>query len=296
MGPTGTLAILTREEPQVRIVKDASEDLITFGASGRGPGELTDAQGIAVLSDGRVVVAGRELSLFSPSGTPLIRSGHERAVLTLFIDSSASGERILALERDVGLGRSVRLVFLDPDLREAREPITIPEDWAEVPGLLTGIEIGHAVSDDGSIAYGTGHGDYSISLLDPDGRMVEGGRNIERHRRTEAERAALQAEIEAVVGQAARPVSTELLHFGAASFRFDGKGRLWVRTPRGDAGPTVFDVFSRELEYLGEVQAPERITGPWDLGYDRLVGVVAGALGVPIVKVWRVQEAAKPEP
>ncbi len=296
LGPNGTLAILTREQPHVRIVTDAPGDMVTVGASGRGPGEVANAQGIAVLRDGRVVVAGLETTLFSPSGAPLARLPNEGTVLTLFIDSSPSGEWVLALERDAGLGRSVRLVVLDSELRRAAEPFVVPDDWAEIPGLLTGVEIGHAVSDDGSIAYGTGHGDYAVSVLNPSGGIVEGGRDIERTRRTEAERAALQAQIEAVVGGPARPVSEQLAHFGAASFRFDGQGRLWVRTPRGKEGPTVFDVFSGELEYLGEVHAQERIAGPWDLGYDRLAGVVHGDLDVPFVKVWRIREPESPEP
>ncbi len=305
LGSDGTLAILTREEPHIRIA--GAEGVQSFGARGQGPGEISEAFGIVVLADGDILVAGRQRDLFSSEGIYLESHapgpGSDQGALTLDLDASPSGRWIVTHEFTLYPEPSVQLRVYDHEMRSARPPLSVPEAWQGENGAPRITSIAHAVSDDGVTAMGSGRGGYTLMLVDQDGETVHGGRDIEKMRRSEEEIAALNRQMGLTLAESSVPlpegaappsVSEEIPHFGTVSLRFDGAGRLWVRTPRGGTGNTVFDVFSDRLEYLGEVHAPARISS-YDLGYGTLAGVVRGEFDIPTVKVWRVVEMSNTE-
>ncbi len=311
VGPTGTLAILTAEDPHVRIVdtKESGEARIrSFGARGQGPGEILHAFGIAALANGEILVVGRQSDRFSADGRHLGRPAPDpeqgETALIEFLDSSPSGDWIVSLEFVVFPEPSFRLRASDHEMRTAGPAFTIPDAWQREPGGRPVADlIAHSISDEGVIAMGSGRGAYDLMLVYPDGSTVQGGRDIPKVPRSEEEVATLnrlmgqtiqETGVPLPAGAAPPGASSEIPHFGPTSLRFDGVGRLWVRTPRGGDQVTVFDVFSDKLVYLGEVHAPGWITS-FDLSYGTLAGVVRGELGVPIVKVWRVVEAAGTE-
>jgi hypothetical protein len=131
-------------------------------------------------------------------------------------------------------------------------------------------------------------------------------RTVERVRRTAAEEAALRARMGRAMGAvraaaeqaagratAGAPVihSTDLSlkpHFAVDGLRYDGTGRLWARTMRGDETRTLFDVFSPSGAFLGTVTVDGEVQhfafgGRWMLTSGEK------ADGVPVVTRWTVR-------
>jgi hypothetical protein len=85
----------------------------------------------------------------------------------------------------------------------------------------------------------------------------------------------------------AREIDPRKNFFSGGALRFDGSGRLWVRTDRGDAATTVFDLFSPAGDFIGEVRA-EAALGSYHIANRQLAAVSASDLDVPIIRVFRV--------
>jgi hypothetical protein len=173
-----------------------------------------------------------------------------------------------------------------------------------------------AAADDGTIALGYGALDYRLALVPNNGgATILGGRPLpmeelpplseeewERRRReiiTFLDRmnppptsATRERMLEGVRTRPAPSGPRYRAHFVDSfdgALRFDGSGRLWVRTTRGNfSDQTVFDLFDRHLDYLGEVIIEDILTH-WHIGTTMLVGSVLDDLGVAFVRVWTIR-------
>jgi hypothetical protein len=89
-----------------------------------------------------------------------------------------------------------------------------------------------------------------------------------------------------------RPIADGVQHFGRGALQFDAKGRLWVKTTRGnfDTPPTsVFDVFDATLGYVGEIRVEGTVGDLYHIGEQLFVARMWGEKGTT-VKVWRIRE------
>lgn len=77
------------------------------------------------------------------------------------------------------------------------------------------------------------------------------------------------------------------------SLRADSAGHIWIRTERGvGSGATIFDIFSEEGEFLGEVTLPVEVKSPgagFDVAGDYLATVhLDEATATELVTLWRI--------
>lgn len=293
------VVVLTGEAPFVRILPLNGEPGRAFGSEGEGPGEIESVSGVAVLSSGSIAVADRrggKLSFFDPEGNWRGSSSH--APLLFALETSPTGAHALALQLVMEEQRN-RVLRLDSAL-DVVDSISVPDTlFRGETSVSAKLWISHAIADDGRIALGAGASAYRILLTDPSGEIrIQLARDLPRPERTRDELAALEARIQADVA-AGLPAhvgrgalqKTEA-HFGLNDFRFDGHGRLWVRTNRGGLQDTVFDLYGPELEVLGTLQVPHGIYS-FHITSDRLVGEITDDTGVPRVMIWRIQESAE---
>jgi len=84
------------------------------------------------------------------------------------------------------------------------------------------------------------------------------------------------------------PLDPPRPHGPVGALRWADRGRLRVRRARGGRESTVFDPFSPECAYLGEV-ASNVEGGPRDVARGMLAGVMEdAAFGIQTVARWRV--------
>jgi hypothetical protein len=304
------VAALDASAPHVRVWNLDTGAVTQFGRSGEGPGELDRPMGIAFLGDsiavgdfrgraGRVeIYAGDGAHLGSAPG--IARSsffatsqkyvGSPSGRWTLWSDHSASRERSLLVRTSVQSG--------------ATDTVAIPPAFLERAGAPGG-RVSAAISDLGEVALGIGEVEYRLAVVAVDGTLrLEGGRDLgrrvmsaEEHARAVHVRDSLARAAGALTGRTLTlsPPAREIQHFTAGgpfagALGYDGRGRLWVRTTRGSgADSTIFDVFGRDLVYLGEVELGSGVLTHY-VGATMVVASVADGLGVQGVKVWRIRE------
>jgi len=285
------------QEPRVRAFTLDGKPVAAFGRKGRGPGEI---QGIhRLFPDGGSGV--RLVDMLDHRVTHFDSGGKALSIVRLPgfpFDASASGTHdVYLLFSQFRPGTStIRVVRAGADsLTPVRGPIADfprPDDPAELRSL--------AASPAGDVAVGDGEAEYRIRVYRRDGTVHDITRAIPRARRTEAEKDAMRSRMGAVAGRmraelgasgrrAGTPsVPDEKPHFHGTAFRFDPRGRLWVRTGRGNEKQAVFDVFDPSFAYLGEVIVPGTV-GTFVPGRDLLVTSGETEAGFPVVKVWRTR-------
>jgi hypothetical protein len=301
---SNSIAVLDATAPHVRVWNLDTGAATQFGRSGQGPGELDRPMGIAFLGDSIGVGdfrgrAGR-VEFYTSEGAHL-GSAPGIVRISFFATSqkyvaSPSGRWTLSSERSL-------LVRTNTE-SGATDTITIPPSFLERAGAPGGATSA-AISDLGEVALGIGEVEYRLAVLSTDGTpRLEGGRDIERRLMSSEEHArsvhvmdSLALAAAALTGRtlALSPPPREIWHFTAGgpyagALGFDGRGRLWVRTTRGrGTDSTIFDVFGRDLEYLGEVDLGSGVLTHY-VGATLIVASVVGDLGVEGVKVWRIRE------
>jgi hypothetical protein len=166
-----------------------------------------------------------------------------------------------------------------------------------VPKALPRARPALAARPGGGVAVGDGRTQYRIRVLDDVGTATtELRRDIHRVRKTrqeiEADRAIherLHQNMASRVSRAALPSFTleeHRWHFRA--IQYDDQGRLWVQTLRGWPGATIFDLFSANGDYLGELRIARRLDA-FALGSGLLAATTRDKDGVAFVAVWRVR-------
>jgi hypothetical protein len=154
-----------------------------------------------------------------------------------------------------------------------------------------------AVAPDGGV--------YHIDRLGADGRVLGTiTRDIPRVRRTPEEldamaqtarRAADRAGAERGRSNVPPPILPRpgggadfKPHIATNGLRYDGAGRLWVRTMRGDATSTVFDVFTPAGAFLGEVKVDAAVSA-YAFGGRWMAAAIVTEEGYAIVRVFEVR-------
>jgi hypothetical protein len=310
----GTVYVLDRYEPFVRVFDSRGELRHAFGVAGQGPGELgVDVQveflpGIAVYPrlDGSMLVHEAippTLTAFDAGGnfTEEVRldipvriprgSVWDAEAERVYLSSAYPGEgsRIdrfdLAGQSTVPATTILSLVDTFPPIEEEPPRPATPLSMALAPG--GGIALGNPWT-------------YRIRMFEPDGahrRDIQ--RQIARPRKSDArmseERELLRQRAARSGGEVEDP-HPDASHFRHGALDFDDTGRLWVATNRGGDGNTVFDLFDRGGAYLGEVSLPASLEPGTDtlrayaLAGGLLVAVVVDPNGNHSIGVWRTVE------
>jgi hypothetical protein len=155
-----------------------------------------------------------------------------------------------------------------------------------------------AVSADGRTAIANGSDEYRIRVFDASGKSKDVVRKIPRAVYTDAERAELKKREARAVGLrkaegrgaagAAPELPKEKTHLPWMALRFDPAGNLWVTTRRGNESTTIFDVFDKSLDYIGELRVAGTIR---EIEFGGGYAVTSGENedGVPVVTLWRLK-------
>jgi hypothetical protein len=296
---SGSVLVLSSEEPTLRYFDRSGAARWTGGRDGTGPGEYR-LPTRAVFGPGGVQIIDMTLRRI----TRLDRNGAFINSRPLGGFASSTGAR----------GRTGELVVLMDDFRgtftlqrwsasdSARAIGTVPRSTSAQSGTLTIPSI--AVAPSGQIAVVRDPNEYRILMLSPAGQTVaELTREIARVKRTPEEIAAIERRRQAAVsrigsergerrGSAAPPIrlpSEEVKpHISIDGVRFDDSGRLWVKTMRGNERSTVFDLFAHDGKFLGEVMVPAAI-GAFSLAGRWFVADVESPDGTPRVVFWEVR-------
>lgn len=109
-----------------------------------------------------------------------------------------------------------------------------------------------------------------------------------RNRRLGAIAGRLGAEMGRSVPISPSAVSAERNYFENSAIRYDERGRLWVRTERAPSGRTIFDVFTPNGTFLGEVVVTAAVR-EFALGAGVLTGVVRDELEIQRIAVWQIR-------
>jgi hypothetical protein len=302
----GRVLVADRDAPMLRLFGTDGAPLWAKGRRGAGPGEYQYVIRVAPAPSGELLIAdmsGRRLTTLSAAGDVL-----GTAPITVFVTTAGTdGRGALLLGGELPMG-GLRLFRARG---AAVEPVafTDPGAAASASGGPAFHGSSVALSPSGVIAVAPSSERYRIIRIDASGAALpELTRAIERVRRTPAEESALRERIgrqmgamrsalERETGKAASTTAptpaggnTDLSlkpHFAVDGLRYDGAGRLWVRTMRGDDSRTIFDLFAASGAFLGSVE----MAGPVQLfAFNGRWMVTTGedADGVPQVTRWRV--------
>lgn len=299
----GTLVVLDRDDPKVRVFGPRGHVLAAFGREGSGPGELRVPAGVAVTAGGQIVVADLRNGTLVRYDRDGVHVGTRRAGSMITALQGGPRGRWVTFQEPHWTSMSAGVILLDSALSEVgtlipdtRESLRDAEGEPAAPGLFSS-----APGPDGRVALGVGDR-YLIRVLGPEGRLLhEIHRDVERPARTSREieailerrrrGAARRGGDHPEAGALDREVDPLHPHFHARNgLAYDGGGRLWVRTSRGGPGATVFDLFGPGGGYLGEVPVTPAVTA-FALGGGLLAGVVEEPdTGIQRVRTWRLSE------
>jgi hypothetical protein len=309
VGRSGSIHVLDSSAPYLRVFDTRGQSTLTAGSAGQGPAEFRTPFDLALQGDSALHIADIRNSRI----TVLDSRGREKrtkrmAAVAVAMARSAAGITWLAVTD-----------FVTPTLQIQRwrdgadTPETVIRFGPEFPQRAEGqpsMYVALAANPQGGFAVGDGTSEYRIAIYDSTGKQVqEIRREISRPRRSPAEiaqererrqRAAARTEAMRNAesrGRGARSTDADIpvlkAHFLATALRYDDAGRLWVRTERGGADNTIFDLFDGSGEWLGEVRLPDRI-GRFALGAGLLAGVTFDADEAQYVAVYRLVDPIIP--
>jgi hypothetical protein len=300
-GPGASFAVLLYDAPAVRVWNLDSGAVSQFGLDAGGAAKPPMGRGLALLRDSVLVAlptgAPPTVQVFTPAGAFVAQKPMEGFVgagfyLNLYdgYTSSPAGRWIIQREGPAGVGGSGPIDVVDRqsgprEVLDVPSPLLATYRGPHPDGALNTVSV--AVADDGTVAMGYGGAGYRLMLIPGGGSApIEGGRSVPM-------RPASQEQIDRIrkIDAAEANWLTEAgeVQFSSGALKFDATGRLWVRTKRGDPNATVFDVFNRKLEYLGEVKV-DGVVSVFHIGSQLVVGAIGDALKSSSIKVWRIQE------
>lgn len=290
------VAVTDADAPHVRIFalpRVTDGDVRTLGPDGDGPGELRTPLTAILHPDQSVTVVDlsqKRVTEYGPRGEVLSTSRFN--AFPAGAGYATDTGRLLLTITDFKGGLTLARFSAGSGLDTVLARVPFQED-----GVMRFTS--PAVRSDGAFAFGEGGEEYVIRVYEPTGNLTRTlRRQVERRPRTAEEMAALRDRRVMAGGDGARArpdgrareIDPRQPHFSQLdALQFDGRGRLWVRTSRAVAGRTVFDVFGRALEYLGEVGV-DRAVGVYSVRDGWLAGVTEDELETPGIAVWRVVE------
>lgn len=290
------LLVADRDEPHIRVFDLEGRLLGVVGPDGDGPGELRMPIGVASDGPGMNAVDMRQSRVVR-----LAPDGSDAGTVRLPSFPLAVGYRpgggmpLVALANFQDMTASVAVLGPDGEWSTILERVDEgpPRSRGEAPMYFS-----LARAPEGGFAIGVGVERYVLLYFTADGSLAATvQRDVERLSKTDAEiesERAASARFQGRIGgspesgASLREVDPLRRHFSLDALRFDGAGRLWVRTDRGRGEQTVFDLFGPDRAYLGEVPIPARVRA-FTLGSGLLAGVVLGEYDVGTVRVWRVE-------
>ena len=300
----GTLYVVDRDEPRVRVFGVDGRLRVAFGRRGEGPGELQSPFAIGASRDGSIQVVDIRLGRVSRYasdgrvlGTVPMRS------MPVAAARHPDRQRLFVATVDFR-GRTGSIERLDPGAEKGEIVVASTEGFPPSEGIAGTIDA-LAVSPSGVLAVGDGRAEYRIRRYSPDGRVIAPDivREIAKTPRTPGEiaeieqrmagrgaqmRAAMEKQSAGSSSPVRMPAANPLRnHFGSQSIGYDDAGRLWVRTERGGVERTVFDLFDAAGAFLGEVHVPGRL-GNFALSGDYLAAATRGEDDIPAIALWRV--------
>jgi len=291
------LLVADRDEPHIRVFDLEGRLLTVVAPDGDGPGELRMPMGVASDRTGMNAVDMRQ-----------------SRVVHLAPDGSDAGTvRLpsfpLAVAYRPGGGRPFVALANFQDMTASVAALGSDGEWSTILERVDAVPLGSqggapmvfslARAPEGGFAIGVGVERYLLLYFTADGTPAATvQRDVERLPKSaaeiESERAAaarFQGRVggSPEAGASLREVDPLRRHFSIDALRFDGAGRLWVRTDRGRGEQTVFDLFGPDRAYLGEVRIPARVRA-FTLGNGLLAGAVLDEYDVGTVRVWRVED------
>ena len=309
----GTMYVIDRDEPRVRVFDARGTLTRGMGRRGQGPGELEAPFAIGMHADGsfRVVdirtarithyaADGQVLGTFPMRNAMPTAASLDRASGALWVATVNFRERTGTVER------------WDANAREGVVVVSTTDGFPPSEGIAGTVDA-LAVSPRGTIAIGDGRSEYRIRRWAADGSPLAPDivRTIEKTRRTPAEvaeaeerlaragsrmRAAMEQQTGRAGGAVSMPAPDPLRnHFGSGALCYDDAGRLWVRTERGGPARTIFDLFDPDGAWLGEAELPVAIRD-FDIAGEFLAGAVRGADDIPRLSLWRIRGAGDGAP
>jgi hypothetical protein len=297
----GDVLVIDRDAPTLRMFDKTGRVLWGRGRPGAGPGEYRFAMRAAMGPDGTVHVVDLRLRRL----TRLTADGNVAKSLTIPFFPAGVAAR----------GRRGELVFLTDDFKStgtlqrwlpaSDAPAQLTSFPTPPPGEAT-MSASVAVAPNGDIAFFPVAEKYEIRRFSAAAQPLPSlVRNVPRPRRTPEEIAGMKQRM-GMVGATAKAAqeqkqsggSKPLLadddrfqlkpHASTDALRYDDSGRLWVRTMRGTASTTVFDVFAAGGSYLGEITLPMKVDA-YSLAGSYLATATERADGTPVVVLWTVR-------
>ena len=179
MGPDGTIYVMDRQVPALRVYNSDGTYRTTFGRGGEGPGEYEQPDGgMNVLSDGRVVLrdpGNARMQVFSPEGEDLdtwrIRGGFFTS-RRMVVDAHDRSHALILLDPEASVSDwKTGLVQINPD-GTMGDTLVIPDTPWEEPTI-------EATRDDGegntSMSVNTvPFGPQENAVLSPEGYFIHG--------------------------------------------------------------------------------------------------------------------------
>lgn len=300
----GTIHVVDRGEPRVRVFGADGRLRVGFGRRGEGPGELQAPFAIGVSPDGSMRVVDIRLARvtrFAADGSVLGTVPMRSMPVAAALDAASDRLFVATVDFRARTGSTERF---DPGAERGEIVVASTNGFPPSEGVAGTIDA-LAVSPDGVLAIGDGRAEYRIRRYSADGRVLAPDivRAIEKTTRTPEEitemeqrmagrgaqmRAAMERQGMGSSGGARMPAVNPLRnHFGSQSLRHDDAGRLWVRTERGVAERTVFDLFDPAGAFLGAVEVPGRL-GVFAVAGEYLAAATRGEDDLPAVGLWRV--------
>lgn len=179
MGPDGTIYVMDRQVPALRVYNADGSYRTTFGRGGEGPGEYKQPDGgLNVLSDGRVVLrdpGNARIQVFSPEGESVdtwrIR-GNFNTSRRMVVDQEDRSHALILLDPEASVTDwRTGLVQINPD-GTAGDTLVIPDTPWEEPT----IEATHVDGEGGTsmTVNGVPFGPTENAVLSPMGYFVHG--------------------------------------------------------------------------------------------------------------------------
>lgn len=289
----GTIVVMDARAPMVRMFAVDGRSLGTLGREGDGPGELRLPLAAVQRADGGLVV----VDLLQKRVTRFEPSGDVEGVASFNAFPAGAG-----FAEDAG-----RLVITATDFRGGLSLLALDVTTGGLDTVLARVPfldgdgmrfIAPAVRRDGGFAFGAGEEEYRIAVYGPDAELeMQIERDVERRPRTREELDAASERRHVASGsrtEGSRPRAIEVdprqPHFSnLTALRFDETGRLWVRTSRGPAGSTTFDLFDTRGRYLGETTVAREV-GVYAVAGEWLTGLVSDETDIQRIAIWRLVE------